>query len=154
VNVNITKIQSDIITALVKKSKVNYTYGLTDRGDTKYVVVCVAGICLYLIKSRDFMIDLDKWGAPSFEPKRLMHLEDEAKTAEKNGEMQYDFRTDSPIVKIANDSAHAWVNEKMLKMFDKKCTFRIYNRKSPVFIYEKEELVGVLLPVNVKGDSD
>lgn len=150
---NIAKIQSDVIAALVRGNKKNYTYGIGSHNGVGFVGVC-SGPCLYLVRSKDFLIDLDKWGTPSFSPNNLMSIEPNTKPAEKTLDMQYNPIIKSIIVKIANESSHAWVDEKKLKMFSKDCTFRIYNRKSPVFVYEDNELVGLVLPVNVKGETD
>lgn len=44
-----------------------------------------------------------------------------------------------------------FVNEVRLKYFDlKNSTFKGTNRKSPIYIYEDEELVGIVLAVNHK----
>ena len=39
------------------------------------------------------------------------------------------------------------VNEKLLKNFDKNCTFHLSGDLSPVYIYEGCVLVGVVLPI-------
>ena len=54
------------------------------------------------------------------------------------------------VVKITNDNTYAWINETYLKEFEVDCTFKISSPKSPVFVYEEDELVGLILPVHVK----
>lgn len=53
------------------------------------------------------------------------------------------------------DDESIFVDERLLKYFElEKSTFKGTNRKSPIFIYEYEELVGAVLPVNYKkGDK-
>jgi hypothetical protein len=151
---NFAKIQTDVVNAIIKKGNNNgFKYGLTQIGDVKYVCIATE-VMLYLIRSEDFMIDLNKWDAPAFRPDRLISEAYKAKDAQRTCEQRFVPEYKATLVKVANESEHAWVNAVNLKMFDADAQFKIINRKSPVFIYEHDELVGVVLPVNVKGDSD
>lgn len=40
-----------------------------------------------------------------------------------------------------------YVNKQLLKYYDKNMSFKVINSKSPVFVYEKDSLVGIVLPV-------
>lgn len=49
------------------------------------------------------------------------------------------------------DGEEVWINKNHLKMFDlKNSTFKGKNKKSPLFIYENDVLVGAMLGVNHK----
>lgn len=51
---------------------------------------------------------------------------------------------------FSNDDEKIYVNDGLLKYFDlKKSTFKGCNSKSPIYIYEYEVMVGVVLPVVV-----
>ena len=49
---------------------------------------------------------------------------------------------------FSKDDEKIYVDDALLKYFDlKKSTFKGYNSKSPIYIYEYEVMVGVVLPV-------
>lgn len=48
--------------------------------------------------------------------------------------------------KVKNEAV--FVREKDLKYFEPDATFRGSKRKSPIYVYELDELVGILCPVN------
>ena len=52
---------------------------------------------------------------------------------------------------FSKDDEKIYVDDALLKYFDlKKSTFKGRNSKSPIYIYEYEVLVGLVMPVNVK----
>ena len=59
------------------------------------------------------------------------------------------------VAKIANLDAEAWVNEKYLPEYGKDVSFKLNKEKShirPILVFKKEELVGVVMPVNMKKE--
>ena len=57
----------------------------------------------------------------------------------------YDKRT---LRVFSNDDEKIYVDDALLKYFDlKKSTFKGCNSKSPIYIYEYEVMVGVVLPI-------
>lgn len=57
----------------------------------------------------------------------------------------YDKRT---LRVFSKDDEKIYVDDDLLKYFDlKKSTFKGYNSKSPIYIYEYEVMVGMVLPV-------
>jgi hypothetical protein len=156
---NITKIQSNLLTFIVKQNYSDkerksrkFCYSPASPG-TQRVGIIEDGTVVYLIKEKDFVIDLSKWENTA--PISIKNITKEADNA-KYAQMTYERRvipgTKETIARIANDTEHAWVNEKYLKMFDRDANFQIINRKSPVFVYENIELVGVVLPVCIAGE--
>ena len=63
-------------------------------------------------------------------------------------------------VKIANDKAHAWLNEKFLKIYDKDVIFKVSTQDKPYFkpvlvlsgSDVEKDLIGYILPVRMKED--
>ena len=52
---------------------------------------------------------------------------------------------------FSNGDENIYVDESLIKYFDlEKSTFKGRNRKSPIYIYEDYNMVGVVSPVNVK----
>ena len=53
---------------------------------------------------------------------------------------------------FSKDDEKIYVDESLIKYFDlKKSTFKGRNSKSPIYIYEDEVMVGLVLPVRVKN---
>ena len=53
---------------------------------------------------------------------------------------------------FSKDDENIYVDESLIKYFDlKKSTFKGRNSKSPIYIYEYEVMVGLVLPVFVKN---
>ena len=50
-------------------------------------------------------------------------------------------------VKIEGKEGCVWVNRAYLNEFDKDRTFKISRSNAPVYVYEKCELVGLILPL-------
>ena len=73
------------------------------------------------------------------------------------------YRTDQliyiPSIKgngviLKSEKYEVLINEKLLKNFDKNCTFHLSGDLSPVYIYEGCVLVGVVLPIARKGGTN
>jgi hypothetical protein len=159
---NITKIQSNLLTFIVKQNYSDkerksrkFCYSPASPG-TQRVGIIEDGNAVYLIKEKDFVIDLSKWeNTAPISIKNITKEADNAKYAQMTCERRAIPGTNNEtIAKIANDTEHAWVNEKYLKMFDKGADFQIINWKSPVFVYEHGEMVGFVLPICIAGESD
>ena len=57
------------------------------------------------------------------------------------------------LFKTVESSENIWIDEKLLKYFDlKRSSFKGMNGRSPLFVYEYENLVGIILPVS-RGDE-
>lgn len=137
---NVLKISAD-----EKKSKV-FIYGI-DKG---YVYFSPDGLRMYKIAEKDFLIDLGKafpHKTPINDPKKMMNDSDAEPAVKTNEVKLYEKFT---VIKIKSEKSQAWVNVDYLKDFDTDCTFKIMDEKSPVFVYEYEELVGLILPVKIE----
>lgn len=149
---NTFKIMSDLL-KLVKKNKTHtYRYGILD----DYIYLLPDGYRLFKVHKDDFLIDLTKAlpkCMPLNYPENLLK-DDEYTLAYKTDDLKVIEGPKRTLVKIANRDAHAWVNVDYLKDFDDDCTFKIYGPKNPVFIYENDKKVGLVLPFFVKEDRD
>lgn len=144
----ITKILTDILKSVGNlKSKMSY-YGV-DKG---YVYYAPDGFRMYKIPQDNFLIDLEKafpGKTPISDPKKLLNDSDAVAAVKTNEVRCYEKYN---VIKIKNENTHAWINVNYLKEFEANCTFKIVNEKSPVFIYEFEELTGIILPVFIKEE--
>ena len=147
----ITKIMTDLLKAVEKKKTINYLYGMDD----EYIYLFVGGHKIFKIHKELFLIDLSK-ALPDKSP-----LENPSKFF-KDYNFDEAWKTDElkildnkiTAIKLVSENSHVWINEKFLKDYDSNCTFKISNIKSPVFVYENEIIVGLILPIFVKEDRN
>ena len=80
---------------------------------------------------------------------KILDSADDAKLAFKTPVMRViDGRTCIELKREDSDEL-VYVDQALLKYYDKSADFYVINHKSPVFIYESDILVGVVLPVKV-----
>lgn len=112
---------------------------------------------LFLIPKEKFPFDLETLldGRQQFHVKECIPKESDYVDAVLTGnKKRLDKATVKDVVEISNGTYSVWVNEALLKEYGKYCTFKINDYKEapkrPVLIYEDEELVGLVLPVNLQ----
>ena len=151
---NYCKLQTEILKALDKDKMINsrfpYMHGFYKSLDKKYIAV-VNNYILYLVPEEKFYLNLDKCFKTPPLPgiDKMIKGSDEAvdtytegliKPVEKNKVQIFNNRIDD-----------IWIDVNNLKLFDlKNSAFKGSDKKSPLYIYEGEELVGFVLPVNHK----
>lgn len=144
---NYLKIQADILKMLDKEDKRNRVLvGILKSGD---VAVTLDGYALYKIPQDKFYLDINK--IPGNQLKADLHFKFDTEEALKTNELKKVKKL--TIVKIESAEGHTWVDEKLLKCFDKKCTFEISKNKplrKPVKVFEGGVCVGIVLPVIVE----
>ena len=145
------KIQSEILKGaynrLIKDKEFDWQYCETDQS----VVMGNAFEC-YIIPKQYVFLNIEK----TFDRPPLEGF----KTIIQGSETTH-FVEDTGIEKHLPDSNIAvhifdcgegeelWINVKLLKRFDlKKCVFKGNNRKTPLFIYENDVLVGIVIGIN------
>lgn len=142
---NSTKIYTDLLKAVEKDKTVYVNYGI----DEENVYLFLDQYRIFKFKKANFLIDLEK-ALPNKTPIQNCNrfFDDESKAvAQRTKDLkQIDKAT---VVKIANESGCAWINEKFLKEFDKEATFKIGKPHEPVQVIEQGEVVGIVLPVNM-----
>lgn len=122
--------------------------------DPEYMYFSPDGFRAYKIPVNKFVFDMSK-ALPKHEPTESIKKffdDSNSQPGEKTSELRIvpEGKKDKSIVKIANSKTYAWVKMDYLREYESYCTFKISSPKSPVFVYEGDELVGLVLPVNVK----
>lgn len=143
---NATKIQINLLKELWKPvSKRNYVCYSQDSDfvylGTKYSVE--------VIPVKDFFIDLEKAfeGKAPFNFSRLMGGHENLPEATLTDTVKVVGNGKCLVFQVGD--SETWVDEKLFSNFDlKNSTFRNNSKKEPVFVYEDEVLVGIVLPVS------
>lgn len=141
---NILKIQTEVLKQIHKKSN-DFIYGCDDT----HIYISPDKYKLFKIPKDKFYLDLNKMGNPINAVHKMFDvtgLVDAHKTSELK-------QCDKGLtcVKFTSEKDSLWVDTKLLKEFeDCEITFKMTGKKAPLFIYEHDEVVGLILPVNVK----
>lgn len=139
---NVKKINKVILEALmkadnqVKIGRYNEQFGVT-----------VDGYYMVLINDCDFPFDPNKIKGNNLDVKQFLNFN--FKDAQLSSNIKV-IEGKKECVEIKNESENVYINRKYLDFFDKTCTFRIDGKTKPVYVYENEELVGLIMPVRVK----
>lgn len=141
---NIVKIQQDIIKDCLTCKGANWFIQMTDKEAlvlTKYQ--------MYIIELKDFLLKfnslIDCGVKVLTSAKEMLKGADDAKPATKTGiKKQCDKYL---CIELKVDDELVYVDEKLLKYYDKSAEFEATNSTSPVYIYEDDILVGMVLPV-------
>ena len=149
---NILKILSDIIKRSEKPDPGRYLYAAEDG----YVFYSPDGYVLYRIPEERFYLDIEKV-FKNIAPTQVDRIwrPGDVRPAVRTGDVKIKQVEEKPVtvVKIKNDSAAVWVNEKLLKNFAPDCDFLITNRFSPVYVVENDEPVGLVLPMKMESSD-
>lgn len=127
-------------------------YEFHEDATRKVVAVTWDQFAAYFVPAEDFLLDIDRLlkGRERFDFSFILKNEANARPAHLTEETE---RVKvGTIVKIENEKARAWINPKLLALFDKDCSFAIINEKCPVYVYEDKRLAGFILPVRVKEE--
>lgn len=137
------KIQTEVMEALDKNRPVYFAV-LKDGS----AALTLDNYVMYKIPQSKFYIDLNKSKVKT-DADKLFNFETEP--AWQTGELKR--KNDRTLIKIANKAGEAWIDEKLLKHFDKDCKFEIaINRPetSPVKVIESNICVGIVMPIKPK----
>lgn len=148
----VTKIMTDLLKLVEKKKTIYCNYAM----DENYIYFAPDGYRIFKIYKPLFLIDLKK-ALPDKRPRESLTYffkADNLEEGNKTGEMRVIDGRKKTIIKIKSEHSHAWINEKYLKEFEADCSFKIGTPKQPVFIYEHNEVVGIVLPVRMEEDLD
>ena len=135
----IKKVYDEIIKASLNNEKAIIHLGKTE----DKIAISTDGFIMYFVPEKDFIFDIEKIlrGRGSFNAKELTKNETNAKTVSKTGEMA------ELLGKIAVKIGDKWVNEKYLKAFENPTFKTTDNYIDPVYVYEDDELVGLVMPI-------
>lgn len=150
----LANIQIDILKKDMSRLKDKRIHYAVDR--KKDLIFCTSNsIVGYFIKCEDFKIDVDKLNEPAYHECIDYFYPDAAivKPALKENitKVFNDNGKDITITKIGNK----WVNVKLLAYFDKDATFMSDPNStiSTIWVYENDELCGLVMPVRVPKED-
>lgn len=151
---NYLKIQNEILKALCKDNvnKVLQCVAKSGDGNEIYLICGDTGSHFYILEKDFLFLDyerlVDKAGElQSNTLQNILKGADEAELGEKTKQLEYIPAIKRNVVFLKSENYEVAVDEKLLKNFDKNCTFHLSGDLSPVYIYEGCVLAGVILPL-------
>ena len=151
---NYLKIQMDILKALCKDNvhKVLRCVAKSGDGNEIYLICGDTGSHFYILEKDFFFLDYERLvdKAGELQNNTLQNIlkgADEAELGEKTKQLEYISAIKGNGVFLKSENYEVVVDEKLLKNFDKNCTFHLSGDLSPVYIYEGCVLAGVILPL-------
>ena len=143
------KLQQNLLKEALSSIKVKgYFFGTWEEKD---LVGITEGHVIWLIPKTKFILDTEKLkelGVKELPVKKVFPLDHDLQA---DGILTGDIRISDgkEAVKLQGKKGHVWVNRASLNEFDKDRTFKISKSTAPVFVYEKGELVGLILPIKM-----
>ena len=151
---NYLKIQMDILKALCKDNvnKVLRCVAKSGDGNEIYLICGDTGSHFYILEKDFFFLDYERLvdKAGELQNNTLQNIlkgADEAEPGYRTEQLIYMGSIKGNGVFLKSENYEVVVDEKLLKNFDKNCTFHLSGDKSPVYIYEGCVLAGVILPL-------
>ena len=146
---NIVKLQQDIIKDLLNNKRGEWFIQIKDSE-----VYILTRFQVFILSSKEFVLDIDKLGFSNTNiAESLLKSADDAKPAIKTDIIKSVVSQGKVVncqeLKRVDNGEIAYVNQSLLKVYDKNCDFEVINAKSPVFVYENDILVGVVLPIKL-----
>lgn len=151
---NYLKIQNEILKALCKDNvnKVLRCVAKSGDGNEIYLICGDTGSHFYILEKDFLFLDYERLvdKAGELQNNTLQNIlkgADEAELGEKTKQLEYISAIKRNGVFLKSENYEVVVDEKLLKNFDKNCTFHLSGDLSPVYIYEGCVLAGVILPL-------
>ena len=151
---NYLKVQADILKAVCKDNvhKVLRYVAKSLDGNEIYLICGDVGSHFYILEKENFFLDyeklVDKVGElQSHVIQNILKGIDKAEPGYRTDQLIYIESIKGNGVILKSEKYEVVVNEKLLKNFDKNCTFHLSGELSAVYIYEGCVLVGVVLPI-------
>ena len=151
---NYLKIQMDILKALCKDNvnKVLRCVAKSGDGNEIYLICGDTGSHFYILEKDFFFLDYERLvdKAGELQNNTLQNIlkgADEAEPGYRTDQLIYMGSIKGNGVFLKSENYEVVVDEKLLKNFDKNCTFHLSGNLSPVYIYEGCVLAGVILPL-------
>ena len=146
---NILKIQDEIMKRREDNDTTRCLYCVND----EYVYYSPDGFVMYRIPESRFYLSIDKV-FKDINPFKVESIwkPEEAKRAIKTGDIkiQTQGKKQFRFVKIKSESDFAWIDERLLKIFDSDCDFLLTNSVSSVYILENDCIAGIVMPTKIK----
>ena len=151
---NYLKVQSDILKAVCKDNIHKVLRSVAKSSDGNEIYLICGDMCshFYILEKEKFFLDyeklVDKVGdLQSHTIQSILKGIDKAELGYRTNQLIYIENIKGNGVIIKSEKYEVIVNEKLLKNFDKNCTFHLSGDLAPVYIYEGCVLVGVILPI-------
>ena len=151
---NYLRVQTDILKAVCKGNihKVLRSVAKSLDGNEIYLICGDMASHFYILKKEFFFLDyeklVDKVGdLQSHVLENILKGVDKAELGNKTDQLIYIDAIKGNGVILKSEKYEVVVNEKLLKNFDKNCTFYLSGDLAPVYIYEGCVLAGVILPI-------
>lgn len=145
---NYLKIQQNLLKAVDAKHKSFNTYYCVTEDK---VWVIPEGVWMMGIPKNLFYLDVDKiW--KDIQPFKIETLFKDTWNLKSAVDSKSIIQVTNKmnLHKFVVDNEEVYINEKYLKFFDPDARFEGRNRKAPLYVYENDELVGLITPVNYK----
>lgn len=143
---NIVKIQQDLIKDCLNNKASNwfiFSY--------KSAIALLNKYQVFIFPDRNFLLQESKLKAAGVHSsdtfKNVIEQEVHAEPARKTGISKEFHGKDCMELNKLGSNEPIYVNKQLLKYYGKSMSFKVIDSKSPVFVYEKDSLVGVVLPV-------
>lgn len=143
---NVVKIQQDLIKDCLNNKASNwfiFSY--------KSAVVLLNKCQVFIFPDKDFLLQESKLRAAGVHSsdtfKNVIEQEVHAEPARKTGISKEFHGKDCMELNKLGSNESIYVNKQLLKYYGKNMSFKVIDSKSPVFVYEKDTLVGIVLPV-------
>ena len=105
---------------------------------------------VWALDKRDCLLNIENLQFKKVDLTHFMEVKDGYVDGYKLSEMkEIDGKIGVYIQSNSDDSIKALINKKFLNVFEKNCEFRIKDDKSPIYIYENDNLVGLILPMRI-----
>ena len=151
---NYLKVQTDILKAVCKGNPhkvLRFVAKSLDENEI-YLICGVNGSHFYILEKEIFFLDYEKLvdevgEVQSYTIQNILKGIDKAEQGYRTDQLIYIEAIKGNGVILKSEKYKVVVNEKLLKNFDKNCTFHLSGDLSPVYIYEGCVLVGVVLPI-------
>lgn len=143
---NIAKIQQDLIKdCLNNKASDWFIFSY------KSAVVLLNKCQVFIFPDKDFLLQESKLKAAGVHSsdtfKNVIDQRVYAEPARKTGiSMEFRGKDCMELNKLGSNEP-IYINKQLLKYYGKNISFKVIDSKSPVFVYEKDTLVGIVLPV-------
>lgn len=151
---NYIKLLTDVLKARDKEKtrgvKSPYLYGYYEKYGEKYIAIAIDGHALVFIPERVFYLDIEKcFETTPLSVDKMFDYDNVVDTYTDGIVRPVGGDPKHKVQIFSNDKADIWIDVKYLKLFDLSIShFKGSDKKSPLYIYEDETLVGLVLPVN------
>ena len=142
---NVVKIQQEMIKDLLNNKRGKWFIQIKESD-----VYIMTKYQLFILSPSEFVLDIDKLALGNTNiADSLIKSAKDAKMAIKTGFIKsyisYGKEVNCMELKRADNDQLVYIDQTLLKNYDKSCEFAVINSNSPVFIYESDILVGLVL---------